>query len=318
MLQRNESMSLLVENNEMKRKILKLILLFSLIIICCGIALFFGNKELTLASSVVSSFVGFLIPNGLNAAQDLMDTANWKTSERKLIRGKFIKGETLIRISFAYLYRIKVNNNYLLVKNARGTGKYQPVGGVYKMLGSERIELKNLYHVVDDDKVPLDKSSKDDYRLQLPCKYLRRFVRRFNSPKASRERIDNVSREFKEELGDVITWNKIEYRYCGRHMTDLKYSDHFQCYELLLADVVELLPTDNQIEDLKKMMLHPSDYYHFATTEEIKNLGVVPGTEMLQETIADHSQKILQENEQNLMKEPHVKEIFSVSLNARN
>lgn len=299
----------------MIRKIWVLILWTALTILSCSIAWLFENREWLLVGSIVSAFIGFFIPKGLNAAQDLLDTTNWKASERKLLRGKMICRDMLVRISFAYLYRIKVDNKYLLVKNARGTGKYQPVGGVYKMLGSERIELKNLYHVVDDDKVPLDKSSKDDYRLQLPCKYLRRFVRRFDSQKASRERIDNVSREFKEELGDIITWDKIEYRYCGRHMTELKYSDHFQCYELLLADVVELLPTDNQIEDLKKMMLHESDNYHFATTEEIKNLGVVPGTEKLQETIADHSQKILQENEQHLMKEPHVNEIFSVSLN---
>ena len=44
-----------------------------------------------------------------------------------------------IRVSIAYLYRIKVNDKYLLVKNSRD-GNWQLVGGVYKTLpGSEKM-----------------------------------------------------------------------------------------------------------------------------------------------------------------------------------
>ena len=161
----------------------------------------------------------------------------------------------------------------------------------------ERTELKNLFHVVDDDKIPLDESSRDDYRLQMQSKYLRKFVARFNSKKANRERIDDVSREFKEELGGILNWNKITYRYCGRYMTELAFSDHFRCYELLLADIVELNPSQEQRADLERLKNSKSDYYIFATADEINGLGVAPGTAKLGESIADHTKKILQETE---------------------
>ena len=41
-----------------------------------------------------------------------------------------------------YLFRIKVGDRYLLVKNNRGTEKYQPVGGVYQFKRGEKDELK--------------------------------------------------------------------------------------------------------------------------------------------------------------------------------
>lgn len=106
------------------------------------------------------------------------------------------------------------------MKNERGTEKYQPVGGVYKFVGNEKIELKNRYQVKDDDKISIDESSRDDYRLRIENKYLRNFMKRFDRG-ANRERIDNLSREFKEELIDksIVNWNSISYRYCGRHIT---------------------------------------------------------------------------------------------------
>ena len=232
----------------------------------------------------------------------------------QLWRGDTIKKETLVRVSFAYLYRIKVGSEYLLIKNARGTGKYQPVGGVYKLTGDERIELNNRYHVVDDDKVPIDESSRDDYRLQMPSRYLKKFMNRFDSKKASRERIDDVSREFKEEIGNELGWTGIRYRYCGRHITDLKFGDHFRCYELLLADIVELLPTETQRNDLVDIHRQALDKYRFATADEITGLGIIPGTDKMVEWIADHSAKMIQENEQYLLREPGVGTVFEVSL----
>nr|WP_243158614.1 hypothetical protein [Blautia wexlerae] len=230
-------------------------------------------------------------------------------------RGDFIKNDTLVRISFAYLYRIKVGNKYLLVKNERGTEKYQPVGGVYKLAGNEKIELKNRYQVKDDDKISIDESSRDDYRLRIENKYLRKFMKRFDR-RANRERIDNLSREFKEELIDknIVNWNRISYRYCGRHITELHWGEHFQCYELLLADIIELLPTPEQENDLRNLMGLPSESYRFATAEEIISLGIDTNSGDLRETIADHTTKIIQENEGKLIKNKGVGKIYSVTI----
>lgn len=265
-------------------------------------------------TALSGGFFAIFLERAWCAGEDITDIVDWKVSQRQLLRGGTIKRDTIIRISFAYLFRIKVGNDYLLVKNARGTGKYQPVGGVYKLEGDERLKLNNLFHVVDDEKVPIDESSRDDYRLQMPCKYLRKFVKRFNSEEACRERVNNLSREFKEELGRTLCWDKIRYRYCGRHMTKLKYGNHFRCYELLLADIVELIPSDEQQIELEKLKNDTPDYCRFATAEEIKGLGIISGTDKLVEWIADHSLKVLQENEQYLLREPGVGKTYEVYL----
>lgn len=247
--------------------------------------------------------LGLLSPSFRRSLEDLFDTANWKASQRKLERGKLIGKDSLVRVSFAYLFRIKVGNKYLLVKNARGTGKYQPVGGVYKFRGAEKEALLNLFQIVDDDKIDIDDSSRDDYRLRLKNGDLRKFVKRFDD-RADRENITDLSREFKEELacGPVAGWDRIEYRVCGRHDAGLRFSDHFQIYELLLADVVELLPTKKQEDDLRSLVEGcASGMFRWATAEEIRSLGTNVASGDLAANIAEHSKKILQETQGELI-----------------
>ena len=140
-------------------------------------------------------------------------------------------------------------------------------------------------------------------------------MKRFDC-RANRERIDNLSREFKEELIDknIVNWNRISYRYCGRHITDLHWGEHFQCYELLLADIIELLPTPEQENDLRNLMGLPSESYRFATAKEIISFGIDTNSGDLKETIADHTTKIIQENEGKLIKNKSVGKIYSVSV----
>lgn len=296
-------------------KILKCIgLLLASIAMLVIIAIFEINKW-----PVGGSFAGIafspLFSAFIVACQNLSDTTDWKVSQRKLMRGGFLKKDSLVRISFAYLYRIKIGNKYLLVPNARGTGKYQPVGGVYKLRGNEKNDLKNLYHVMDDDKISIDESSRNDYRLRLENQYLRKFVKRFDEG-ASREQLYDLSREFKEEMVEkgLVNWNQITYRVCGRHITELEYGKHFQIYELLLADVVELILTPDQEKDLKLLMQNQSDKYIFATSEEIKALGINTNVGKLSETIADHSIKIIEESEGSLIHIPEYGKTFTATL----
>lgn len=282
---------------------------------CLGVVVLFECNYWPVGSSVAGIVLGFSLPAFVRFVQDLFDRTDWKVSQRKLKRGGFITDDTIVRISFAYLFRIKVGDKYLLVKNNRGTDKYQPVGGVYKLKGNEKLELKNRYKIMDDDKISIDKSSRDDYRLRMANKYLRRFVRRFDG-QIRRERIDNLSREFKEELIDtgIVSWARIKYRYCGRHMTEIRYGEHFRIYELLLADVVELLLTSEQEEDLLRLMQQQSNAYYFATAEEIDSLGIDTATGKLKEIIADHTKKTIQEAEGKLMKISGVGKIYEVDL----
>ncbi len=296
-------------------KIWKAIGFITLSLVLIGIIILFEIKEWPAGSSIAGIILGCSLPAIWHSIQDIFDTTNWKLTQRKLKRNGLITDETIIRISFAYLYRIKVGNKYLLVKNERGTEKYQPVGGVYKLKKNEKIELKNRYRVKDDNKVSIDESSRDDYRLRMENKHLRKFVRRFNR-KAERERVDNLGREFREELINkkIVDWDQITYRFCGRHMTELKFGEHFQIYELLLADVVELLPTAEQEKDLRLLIAQHSDEYHLATAEEIISLGINIATGSLKESIGDHTKKTIQENESQLMKISGIGKIFNVKL----
>lgn len=300
----------------MKKKVWMLVLWIGLTI-GSGVAIWLcGENDIGLGEAIAGALIAIFIERGVAAYLDLWDTTDWKTSQRKLKRGGFIKDDTVIRISFAYLYRIKVGDKYLLVQNSRNTGKYQPVGGVYKLQRDEKLELKNLCHVMDDNKIPIDESSRNDYRLRMENRYLRKFMRRFDSQKAKRERIENIGREFKEELIEtgIVNWKQITYRYCGRDITELKFGDHFQIYGLLLADVVELIPTQDQEQDLKNLENQPSDKYRFASAEQITCLGMDIEGGQLYEWIGDHTKKILQENEAQLIRMAGTGKTFPVDL----
>lgn len=290
-----------------------ILVLLSFVLI--GTIFLFEIRSWPAGSSIAGVVLGFSLPGLWHSIQDILDTTNWKASQRKLKRGGLITDNTIVRISFAYLYRIKLGDKYLLVRNERGTKKYQPVGGVYKLKENEKMELKNRYHVKDDNKVSIDESSRDDYRLRIENRYLRRFVKRFNG-KSERERVENLNREFKEELvkKGFVNWAQITYRFCGRHMTELKFGEHFQIYELLLADVVELIPTAEQEKDLQLLAAQPSDAYRFVTAEEITSLGINTCIGALEESIGDHTKKIIQENEGQLMKISGTGKNFTVQL----
>ena len=276
----------------------------------------FGEIYFWIAIPSLSGIVlGWLIPKNIEKIQDCLDTKKWQPSLRKLWRGKILKKDSLIRISFAYLFRIQVDGKYFLVKNGRGTQKYQPVGGAYKFYESEKRVLASLFHIVDDNKIPIDESSRNDYRFFVHANDLGEFIKHFDAT-IEREHISNLSREFREEMirSGIVDFNHIEYRYCGRHFTEVLYSRHFKCYELLMADIVEILLTKEQEDKLRLLMSRSSNDYCFASTEEIKSLGVVENSKKLKDYISDHSEKILQETEYELENLNTTKDTFSVDL----
>ena len=238
-------------------------------------------------SSLSGVALGWLIPKNIEKVQDCLDTKKWQPSMRKLWRGKILKKDSLIRISFAYLFRIKVDGKYFLVKNGRGTQKFQPVGGAYKTTEKEKTFLKDL----------------------------KKFIQHFDIT-VEREHVSDLSREFIEEMikTQIVDFTEIKYRYCGRHFTEVLYSRYFQCYELLMADVVEILLTKEQEKKLRSLMPEKSNNYYFATADEIKSLGVDGKRKKMHDYISDHSEKILQETEYELENKGTSKETFSINL----
>jgi hypothetical protein len=256
----------------------------------------------------------FIVPMGViyrDKATELFDHTKkifgesaWERSQRKLMRAGKLQKDTTIRISFAYLFRVKVDSKYFLVANSR-TSKYQPVGGAYKFDKKEAIYLSKNIPAENDDCIPVNKVTRMDYRLLIENKNLKIFLKRFDKTK-NRESIDNLSREFIEEIFESGILKKekfgaLSYRYCGRHITEISKSP-FNHYEILLADIVEVDLTEKQEELFRDIMGENSDLYIFATPKEIISLGMNVGTQELKDNIANHTYKILTENDDELIK----------------
>ncbi|MFW2491708.1 hypothetical protein ACN077_24600 [Clostridium chromiireducens] len=185
-----------------------------------------------------------------------------------------------IRVSVSYLYRIKVDGKYLLVKSNRIPGQYQPVGGVYKKYDTSNKYLDEL-NVKDDNGFSMDKDNKDDLRLRVPSENLYKFIKWFEN-REDRE-LDPI-REFYEELVSVGVLPKevfhyFSYRFIRQIRNSIKYSEHFKCNEMLISNIYELLPTADQLIELKKLLGNESTYYRWFTCEEIECLGHTTNSE---------------------------------------
>lgn len=234
----------------------------------------------------------------------LLGQHGWKRSQKELeIAGK-LQEDTLVRISFAYLFRIKIGDKYFLVPNSR-TGKYQPVGGAYKFGANEAKYLVAKFSVKDDNRIKVDETTEADYRLLVKNKNLRDFVKRFDNT-VDRENIDDLSREFIEEIFNTSIlkrdmFSDFSYSYCGRHISNIEKTA-FGLYELLLADIIEVDLTNNQKKLFKALEDIDSKRYRFATSEEINNLGMDYDNQNLTDIIANHTYKVLSENNDQLFK----------------
>lgn len=72
-------------------KILKLIGLLLLTLTMLGVVVAFEIKALPVGSSVAGIVLGFSLPAVYSSLQDISDTTDWKVSQRKLMRGGFLK-----------------------------------------------------------------------------------------------------------------------------------------------------------------------------------------------------------------------------------
>lgn len=302
-------------NYNYKMIVLKILFPFVISCVFLGGIFYFDFIKNSIGSILSGTFFSITIPYFLSNMKDLSDNKSWKNSQRKLTKAGLIHKDTKIRISFAYLFRIKVDGKYFLVKNVR-TKKYQPVGGAYKLDPKEAQYLSEKIPVEDDDRIPIDTTTRGDYRLYVKNKDLRRFIKRFDKT-PYRENINNLSREFIEELFttnilDKDTFGDLTYKYCGRHITDVEYGDFFECYELLLADIIEVRLTHKQEELFRKLMDKTDNQYIFATFNEIKTGGVKHGTSDLKDNIANHAPKILSENSDILINKSRYKNVITI------
>lgn len=183
-----------------------------------------------------------------------------------------------IRFSMSYLYRIKVEGKYLLVKNSNYEF-YQPVGGKYKRLQGTQNLLKDKFNAIDDLKLPDNGLMKDDYALFMPAKRALRFIDWFNK---GNDREVSHWREFYEELvqgkAEVLSKENFPYIFYNHVKTILtpvkKVPEWDNCYEIIQYDILDFIPTSKQEIELKELLAKgDTDYYKWADIELINDLG---------------------------------------------
>lgn len=187
-----------------------------------------------------------------------------------------IRGQR-IRFSMSYLYRIKVDDKYLLVRN-NNFPHYQLVGGKYKVLEGTRSFLQNEFDAIDDPKLPNKDLMKDDFALFIPAGKAIKFLDWFN--KGENREISHW-REFYEELiegkGKLLSKEKfpyVNYNFKGRVRTPIKRTPGWDCYEILQYDILDIIPTPEQRQELKKLQEKgDTKYYKWADAELIQCLG---------------------------------------------
>lgn len=188
-----------------------------------------------------------------------------------------------IRFSISYLFRIKIptTNSYLLVMNRRIPNQFQPVGGAYKRYGDN--SLFESWEYQPDKKnhgLGPDLISENDLRFFVKGKNVIKVIKWFE---AGKERECSCNREFIEELIDTnildkITFGKIYYKHLSRKSSHLKWSDYHKCYEVLIYDIFELLPTPEQRDNLIELKNSPRDIikgYAIVECEEIEQLRLM-------------------------------------------
>ena len=203
-----------------------------------------------------------------------------------------------VRMSISYLFRIKVKNNYLLVKNRKGN-YYQLVGGAYKTLPSSQA-IFSKYSVRPDRRYQTTNGiSKSDLRFMVPGKHVIQMIDWFHSQK---DRETSQWREFCEELLTTSILDKhifryIDYSYALTLQTPLKKAKGFDYQEILIYEIFDLVPNPEQEAYLENL-------YNLGDTSEIKwahpniiaTLGFDEVTRQTPYEIGAHTKWALKEN----------------------
>lgn len=179
-----------------------------------------------------------------------------------------------IRISIAYLFRIKVDGKYLLVKNSR-RNYYQPVGGAFKTLPSSKRIFEKL-NIESDKLIETDKGiAKGDLRVFTEGVNVIEFIKWFESKK---DRETSPWREFCEELLSTKILPKKPFRFIDYEYKDTVKSPLITLDSgdkgLFIHEVYDLIPNTEQEEILRKLInVKSPENYIWVNENLINRLG---------------------------------------------
>jgi len=209
---------------------------------------------------------------------------------RLYFKTQFMLRNKEIRLSISYLYRIKVDNQYLLVRN-RTRNYFQPVGGAFKTLpGSEKIFEK--LGVKPDRIIETEKGiAKNDLRVYVKGIHMIEFLEWFNSKE---DRETSPWREFCEELiyTGILPWKEfryIDYKYKGTVQTPIIKLDSGD-KGMFIFEIFDMVINDDQKPILQTLLQNGNtEKYIWADEYLINRLGHDERTKVYVNEIAQHT-----------------------------
>ena len=240
----------------------------------------FSSTLFNLSIEIVGGIVLFSILNFLQNINRLY----FYFQTQVLLRNKEV------RLSIAYLFRIKVDGKYMLVKSSR-RNYFQPVGGAFKTLpGSEKIFEK--LDVKSDRLIETEKGvAKNDLRVFVKGINVIEFIEWFNSKE---DRETSPWREFCEELimTNILPWNEfrhIDYKYKGTIQTPILNLDSGD-KGMFIYEIYDLVINDDQRPIFNNLLLSDNtDTYIWADESLINRLGHSESNKGYINEIAKHS-----------------------------
>lgn len=174
-------------------------------------------------------------------------------------------------VSLSYLLRIKIpgSERYFLVKGSK-VDQYQPVGGVYKLVGNKDIYKEWEAHP------KADKKNIKDLRFFVTAKHIPDIIRWFKSRK---DRETGVWREFYEEVleTEILTkenFKTIRAEYLYSHENILSEQNRFEDeqYHTLIYDIFQIELNMDQVRELEALFARGTftNQYAFVTKDEIE------------------------------------------------
>jgi len=209
-----------------------------------------------------------------------------------------------VRFSMSYLIKIKIpdSSKYLLVRGHRIPDQFQPVGGVYnKYNGFSEFEQWGYKEDSSSKGIKSDSISRNDLRFRTKGKHTLDVIKWFESRK---NRETTYHREFAEELindngfdSSIFSPQNLQFREVQRVMKVFNYSTFHSCYEVLIYDIVELIPTPEQGEELKKFLNEPRSRENdlmVVDISEIEQLRIMENEEQIGK-IGEHTKYLINE-----------------------
>lgn len=200
----------------------------------------------------------------------------WKSFKGKILL--YIRTQTpflrkkFMRFSFAYLYRIKIGDEYVLTKNNNIADMYQPVGGVYERY-KDSDELFNKLEILTDDCLRMTEKNEMDLRGKLRRKNLIRLLDWFDSCK---QREVSPWREFNEEMIkteilEARNFPYLDYKFIKQVRVKFKFSEPHNCTEYKIFDIYE--PIYKEAQKIEISELKDSELIKRVKRNLIEKLG---------------------------------------------